>query len=86
MLENSEIEYLNSYKAFIGGYVVWIENLPYASGSLETKGLHSESTLLSCSRKTALFLNDSLESVRLVQELRDPHNRHEVYEKTGFYL
>ena len=79
-----KIEYVSRFEAYIDEDVVWISNYPYANGSIRIPGDIFDEPL--CSRKTALFLQDQLPAARIMQNLRGPHNKIEVYQKTGFFL
>lgn len=86
MLEDGKIEFQTYYEAYIGGYVVWIGNYPYASGCTSVKEYSGRITELACSRATALFLGDELKKALIIQKLKGPYDRAEVLEKTWFYI
>lgn len=67
LLVRGEIEYVGSHYAVIGKHMVWIENHPYASG---TMGSPNGMNTMSCGRATALFLRSQLPAARIIQKLR----------------
>jgi hypothetical protein len=64
-LTRGDIDVVGRFQAIVGDKPVWIENHPYASGSLDLPGRG-----LGCSRATALYLRDCLPSARLMQRLK----------------
>lgn len=86
LLVRGEIEYVSSHYAIIGKYKVWIENYPYASGTMDSpNGMNS----VSCSRATALFLGHELPAARIVQRLRglEPTKEFHMYKsKDGKHI
>jgi hypothetical protein len=66
-LIRGDIEYVGEFSAVIAGYNVWIENHPYASGTIHILKRNIEK---SCSRATALLLADELPKALLMQKIK----------------
>jgi hypothetical protein len=65
-LIRGDIEYVGEFSAVIAGHNVWIENHPYASGTIH---LLKRKTEKSCSRATALLLSEELPKALLMQKI-----------------
>jgi hypothetical protein len=64
-LVRGDIAVVGRFHAGIGDKCVWIENHPYASGTVE-----SPSSGKTCTRATALYLADCLPAARIMQRLK----------------
>ena len=77
LLVRGQIEYVGSFTAIIGEHSVWIENHPYASGTLNLlkKGERG------CSRATVVLLKEELSKAILLQKLKGlgPKNGSRLY-------
>ena len=86
LLVRGEIEYVGSHYAIIGKHRVWIENHPYASGTMDSpESIHD----ISCGRATALFLKSQLPAARIIQRLKglEPQGDFKMYRsKDGQYI
>ena len=83
LLLASDIRCVGRFKADIGGYNVWIENFPYASGSVCLSGWNGaylkDTKEMTCSRATAMFLHHQLKAARLLDRLRFTDEDHRFY-------
>ena len=73
-LDDGKIEIVGNSEALINKVVVWIDNMPYGSGTFKAKKGHT----LYCSRATALYLSDQLVEARILQKLAGPHDKYAI--------
>jgi hypothetical protein len=73
LLENQPITFVGRYNALVGDKIVWIENHPYASGSLINQ---STSFGEHCGRATSMLLNEKLKQGRIMSALIYPGETH----------
>jgi len=68
-IEQGRISHVGEFSAIIDDQLVWIENYPYASGTLNLASDNRKSARY-CSRATALYLHRSLDEARIMDRLR----------------
>ena len=77
-LDQNKIKIAGKYEAIIDDSKVWIANAPYANGYLECTN-HRKT----CSRATALYLQDQIECARIIQRLKGMTDTFVLYREHG---
>lgn len=75
LIKDNQIHFVGNYVAHIGKYQVWISNYPYASGDRRMYDVNGST----CSRATAIYLNQQLKSVKLIQRLKFTKEEQDLY-------